>query len=230
MDTLANYSGSLETEYDNARQYVAFQQVYDLVFRARNARLSSVAYVLDFYDWLRAGIAYNTRGFENPTRKIAYFAKIYGILMDAREQGATLEPHKNLFSQALSYYYADILDIYQDHVKAKHALAALRNSKAKAKSKVVPEFGNLLVLPSFDLVPELRGDEGVPPLFPTRKFPWNGYQCKNVNRFRSIVTSAYVNSETNPGLFSCMSLLYDYGVCHVERGVLLEVTLWNEKD
>ena len=38
---------------------VSFRQYYDLVFRARNARLGSACLQLDFFDWIKAGIAFN---------------------------------------------------------------------------------------------------------------------------------------------------------------------------
>ena len=61
---------------------VNHKQVYDLVFRARNVRLSAALYVLDFLDWIKAGVAFNTRGFENPSRKIAYFAELYSVVQE----------------------------------------------------------------------------------------------------------------------------------------------------
>lgn len=200
---------------------VGFKQVYDLVFRAKNARLSSVAYVLDFYDWLKAGIAFNTRGFEISTRKISYFVNLYEILMDSRKNGIShLQDERVMFSTALSYYYADIFEIYQDHVRSKHSEATQRNRSLRGNTRARPEFGNLIVLPAFDCVPELRE------VFPTRTFEWDKYECKDPVKFNNVVASTYVKPDT--GLFSCMSMMYDYGIGRVESGVLLEVSLWDE--
>lgn len=205
----------------SAVERVGFKQVYDLVFRAKNARLSSVAYVLDFYDWLKAGIAFNTRGFELSTRKISYFVKLYEILVTRRSEGIErLQDERMLFATALSYYYADIFEVYQDHVKSKHIEAAQKNRNSRTNSRVRPEFGNLLVLPAFDCAPELRE------VFPIRTFEWDKYQCKDPAKFSNVVASTYVKPGT--GLFSCMSMMYDYGIGHVEDGVLLEVSLWDE--
>lgn len=202
---------------------VGFKQVYDLVFRAKNARLSSVAYVLDFYDWLKAGIAFNTRGFEVSTRKISYFVKLYEVLTESRANGVeVLQKEQVMFATALSYYYADIFEIYQDHVKSKHSEAAQRNRNSRSNSRIRPEFGNLLVLPAFDCVPELRE------VFPVHTFEWDKYQCKDPAKFSSVVASTYVKPGT--GLFSCMSMMFDYGIGHVEDGVLLEVSLWDENN
>ena len=204
-------------------EHVGFKQVYDLVFRARNARLKSVAYVLDFYDWMKAGLAFNTRGFELNTRKISYFAGLYEIAQRAREEGSSIiADNKSLFEIALAYYYADIFEVYQDHVRSKHSEAAIRNRDSSgASSRVRPEFGNLLVLPAFDGVPELRE------VFDTVEVGWNTYECKDSSKFINAVASTYVKKGT--GLFSCMSLMYDYGYGIENPGVLLEVKLWDKE-
>ena len=201
---------------------VCFKQVYDLVFRARNARLKTVAYVLDFYEWMKAGIAFNTRGFELSTRKISYFASLYSMIERAKTEGVEiLEQNRSMLETALQYYYADIFEVYQDHIKAKHSEASFKNQKARNRSGVVqPEFGNLLILPAFDRVPELRE------VFITREVGWNNYQCVDRDRFSYAVASAYVK-EDSP-LYHCMSLMYDYGHGLVDAGELLEVTLWDK--
>lgn len=202
-------------------EYVGFKQVYDLVFRAKNARLGSIAYVLDFYDWMKAGIAFNTRGYELSTRKISYFANLYNVLERARTEGVeVIQEERQLFETALTFYYADIFEVYQDHVRSKHSEAVLRNRESRSRVKARPEFGNLLVLPAFDCVPELKE------VFATKSIVWDKYECLDPVKFANVVASAYVQPGT--GLYSCMSLMYDYGVSGIERGTLLEVALWNE--
>lgn len=192
---------------------VSFKQVYDLVFRARNSKLNSTAYVLDFRDWLKAGIAFNTRGFEISTRKISYFAKLYSIIQESKSQGVgVLNRNRVLLEQALMFYYEDIYDIYQDHLKAKQLEASQRRIKS------IPDFGEVLILPCFDEAPELRQ------IFETRTYAWDGYVCKNLDDFMEDVPTLYL-SQNSPS-FKCMSMMYDYGRNCIERGVLLEVELW----
>ena len=196
-------------------EQVSFKQVYDLVFRARNAKLNAVAYVLDFKDWVKAGVAYNTRGYDISTRKISFFAELYMILEKAAQSGPdVIEPVRGMFTEALIYYYEDIYSIYQDHLKSKQADVVDRRSKA------VPDFGELLVLPSFDLVPVLNQ------VFETRTFGCETYDCKHLDAFLDNVNTAYLKEGSS--LFRCMSLMYDYGVACEEKGVLLEVTLWDK--
>lgn len=194
---------------------VSFKQVYDLVFRARNSRLNSTAYSLDFIDWVKAGVAFNTRGFELSSRKISYFAKLYNIIVEDAGAGISrFEKEKHLFEDALIYYYEDIYEIYQDHLESKQ-------SEARQKAvKVVPDLGELLILPRFDGVPELRE------IFKTQIVGYNSYECRSLEAFRENARSAYLKEDT--ALFRCMSLLYDYGCGRIDRGVLLEVELWND--
>lgn len=194
--------------------HVSFKQVYDLVFRARSSKLNSVAYVLDFYDWIKAGVAFNTRGYVLSTRKISYFAKLYEIVCAAHAEGSDVfQNNKSLLEEALIYYYEDIYEIYQDHLKSKHSEARQRQSHS------IPDFGELLILPCFDSVPELHS------VFKTEEYPWNGYKCVLRDAFIESVNSAYLNEETS--LFKCMSMMYDYGKGCIKRGILLEVKLWD---
>ena len=196
-------------------QSVSYKQVYDLVFRARNARLNATAYVLPFEEWVKAGVAYNTRGFELMTRKISMFGELYNIMEEARNNGADSVRHRILFlEEALGLYYADIFNIYQDHLRSKHDDAKLRSVKT------IPGFGDLLVLPSFDGVPELKE------LFPCKSVNWMEYQCQRVSGFLESINSSYLKPDS--GLYHCMALMYDYGMCRVESGVLLEVILWDK--
>lgn len=195
--------------------HVGFKQVYDLVFRARNSQLNSTAFVLDFKDWVKAGVAFNTRGFEISTRKISYFAKLYLLLKQAEEEGSeVLKPYVNMLSEALVFYYEDIFEIYQDHLKSKHAEA--RNSQSKS----IPDLGELLILPCFDNSNILTG------VFETKSYRWDEYECQNPDNFLLTVKSAYLKSKSS--MFKCMSMMYDYGRIGINKGTLLEVTLWDD--
>lgn len=195
---------------------VSYKQVYDLVFRARNSKLNSTAYVLDIRDWIKAGVAFNTRGFKLSTRKISYFAKLYDVLQRSKVEGVeVLQKNKLLLEQALTFYYEDIYEIYQDHLKSKHMEASQRRVRA------IPDFGQLLVLPCFDEMPELKQ------VFETREFPWDGYECQRRADFIEDVPTMYLDPESP--LFKCMSMMYDYGRGCIERGVLLEVKLWDSQ-
>lgn len=188
---------------------VNHKQVYDLVFRARNVRLSAALYVLDFLDWIKAGVAFNTRGFENPSRKIAYFAELYSVVQEMR-------PAKEFLSEALTKYYEDIFEIYQDHLRAKQAAA--RQDIVKA----VPKFEDLFVVPCFDSVPFMFD------LFETRTVHCRDYKCVKASALASAIASANVRSDSP--LYKCMAVLYDYGTGCVEQGKLLEVDCGFECD
>lgn len=194
-------------------QYVSHKQVYDLVFRARNAKLNSAAYALEFLDWVKAGVAFNTRGCEVPSRKIAYFAKLYRALESLKERGLPFfEKNRGLFEEALCFYYEDIFDIYRDHLKAKQAEAG-----AKTKKRL-PDFEDLYILPSFELTPEFAD------CLEKEVIPWDEYNC--INSAKVLEQAGTVYLDIQGGLFRCMSLMHDYGIARCKTGVLLEVSLW----
>ena len=193
---------------------VSFKQVYDLVFRSRNARLNSTAYVLSFENWLKAGIAFNTRGFELSTRKISYFAMLYSILQESKTLGPSrIKEEESLFREALRRYYEDIFDIYQDHLSSK------QEEVSRKKQKAVPNFGELLILPSFDDAKVLYD------VFKAERYSWDSYECMDSDAFLEAANSAYLTEGS--GIFRCMSLMFDYGLGKGEQGVLLEVDLWD---
>lgn len=195
---------------------MSFKQVYDLVFRARNAKLNSTAYVLEYRSWVKAGIAFNTRGFQLSTRKISYFARLYEVVEKAKLEGPKiLQDNRPLLEQSLLYYYEDIYDIYQDHLRSKHLEAVQRRNHS------LPDFGEVLILPCFDDTPELGQ------IFDVESFFWNQYDCKNREEFVEDLPTVYLDPESS--LFKCASLMYDYGKRCVSRGVLLEVKLWDSQ-
>ena len=195
---------------------VMYKQVYDLCFRARNAKLQARVYVLDFVDWVKAGVAFNTRGYDLSTRKISSFARIYNLLVATEAEGSfVIAENRYLFEDALIYYYEDIYAIYQDHLRSK-------NSEAIQRMKNRPDFGDLIVLPSFDDVPFLYD------VFERRKINCMEYECRNRSEFIETLDTAYLDSNT--ALFKCMSMMYDFGCRASERGILLEVDCGTGED
>lgn len=205
--------------------YVNFHQVYDLVFRARNNKLKAAAYTLTFSEWVKAGVAYNTRGIELYSRRISYFCYLYKLIMVAHgrmsdEDGyilnhdeglELLRNHHSSLESALQMYYEDICNVYIDHLNAKKFASSLSNKKKEA------DFEYLVVLPSFDGVPLLQE------LFETKTFAWDTYEpefpVELDNRLDSIEAHDTV-------LYRTMALSFDYGFKKKETGVLLEVTIW----
>lgn len=194
---------------------MSHQQVYDLVFRARNAKLGVSCYELSFLDWIKAGVAFNTRGCELSTRKIAMFAELYHILEGCVVNGAdALVPRKGMFSTALLYYYEDIYAIYQDHLASKQLEVRTKDLRS------APNFGDLVVLPSFKNLPWLSE------VFETRRENVQDYRCKNERAFLNDVNSPYLDHDSILG--KNMAIMYDYGLGRCGYGVLLEVEQWDE--
>lgn len=196
---------------------VAHKQYYDLVFRAKNARLRSAAYSLDYLDWLKAGVAFNTRGIDTASRKIDYFAQLYRVIARYNEEGPEVI-ERNLEDLASSFpiFYEDIFEIYQYHLESKQ-----REVKYSRTSKALT-LEELFVVPTFERVPFLRD------YFTTETRPWLGYQSEVEEKFLLTVNSPYLDSSS--GLYSCMSLLFDYGTYRSGKGVLLEIDLRSPVD
>ena len=206
--------------------YIMYKQVYDLVFRARNAKLNSAAYTLEFGEWVRAGIAYNTRGYDLPTRKIAFFASIYEVMIQCQncteeEATAVVVSNSRLLSEAIHYYYEDILDVYQDHLRSVHYTHLVKKAQfqRERRSRVVPDFGNLIVLPSFDDFPALKS------VFPTEVVDADTYECRDPSGFLNIIASTLVKKDSC--LYRCASLVYDFSITDVKNIMLAEVKLWD---
>ena len=198
-------------------QVVSYHQVYDLVFRARNARLSAAAYTVDFMEWVRAGIAFNTRGLDSYSRRISYFCDLYKVIARAHtlpyEQGLEfLRTKKFYLEEALYMYYEDLCWVYFDHLSAKVRVAAMSDKVKTA------DFEDLFVLPCFDSVPLFKD------LFETRQVRWDSYTTSNTAKLDMRLDTVQLSRDS--ALYRCMSLVFDYGFQRKESGVLLEVILW----
>lgn len=194
------------------KEKVSYKQVYDLVFRARNARLEPMVFTLEFTEWVKAGIAFNTRGFELPSRKISAFVEVYeAIQMCSFEDVEISTQSKNLFEQYLRYFYEDIFDIYQNYLKSTQSQMRLKGSKG------IPVFADVFILPTYEGFPALKK------MFPTSVESADTYKCINYQSFLHTINSIYLKPNTR--LFNCMAMLYDYGSCKEKCGSLLEVSL-----
>lgn len=208
---------------------VSYKQVYDLVFKSRNAKLNSVAYTLDYLDWVKAGIAFNTRGFQVESRKISAFVDLYRSVQALESEiakggdgdKAVIEMHKKILGESLPSFYQDIFEIYQDHLASKAEVAGTQ--RAARGTEAAPDFGQLIILPSFDDVPFFRD------LFDCVHTTWDGYESPSASIFDAKVkASIYLNRNQYPGIYSCMLLMYDYSRLSHGTNTLLEVQLWEQ--
>lgn len=183
---------------------VEFQYVSDLYFRVRHARLESEVYRLEFIDWVKAGIAYNVRGITEPSRRVAYFAELYGTL-GTQNLAKRVEDIRT----AVKKYYEDLFQIYQDHLLAQLQIA----HKLSKNSGTEPD--NLILVPSFKKTPEVTN------ILPHEEVALLHYSCKNLDELKRRMSTLYA-VEGSP-LFCCMALMFDYGVKGVGDGVILEV-------
>lgn len=184
---------------------VYYPFVYDLHYRVKHACLGNEIFRIDFVDWIKAGVAYNTRGLQNPKRKVAYFAELYRIILnrsDISSQSAALQT-------AVTRFYEDLFQLYQDHL-----VAQLKHSGKRAKSGNT-EPDNLILLPSFEQIPELMS------VLEQEQITLLEYDCKNLVEFKQAMATIYAVQGTP--IFRCMSLMYDYGICKCGNGVILEV-------
>lgn len=192
---------------------VSYKQVYDLVFRARNARLDPATYSLDYLDWVRAGIGHNTRGSELESRKVSVFVKLLNIIKKVKSDFTNLMTEEvETLGSSFPMFYEDLYAIYQDFIASVQRMTKLSGKRQ------APEFGELLVLPSFDLVPELSN------IFTVVTEHVEEYTCRYEDLFLENVNSIYLRADTS--LYKSMAMMYDYGVRKCGSGVLLEVLQW----
>lgn len=183
---------------------VGYQYVYDLYYRVRHARLESEIYRMEFLDWIKAGIAYNTLGVNEPSRKVSYFVKLYKILETGVQNASSRE-----LRTAVMRFYEDLFQLYQDHL-----LAQLQIAHKRGKSTST-EPSNLILLPSFAKTPELYD------VLPSEDVVLKEYEGHNIEELRRRMSTVYA-VQGSP-LFRCMSLLFDYGVRGEGDGTLLGV-------
>lgn len=169
---------------------VGYKYVYDLYYRTRHAILKNEVYSVDFYDWVRAGIAFNVLGRSEPGRKVSYFCSIY----DALEKGITAR-NAGLIRGGVIAYYEDMFKLYQNHLTAQ-----LKSSRDKKNGGSL-EPKNLVLLPSF------VGTPGIKEVLPEQEVSIQDYGCKHLAELRDVIATVYAREDSL--LFRCISLYYD---------------------
>ena len=86
---------------------VNYHLYYDLVFRTKYNFLVPCVYVIDFFDYVKAGICYNTRGYEMSSRKIDFFVEVYNDLQSNKCTPTVI--------RGLQYFYEDIFNLYSNY-------------------------------------------------------------------------------------------------------------------
>lgn len=181
---------------------VEFPYIYDLFYRVRNASLEDGVYMIEFKDWVDAGIAYNVYEGKNPARKISYFAELRKLIVAEQYDTA-----KAKFGLAIVRFYEDLFQMYQDHL-----LSQLKAAASDGRSTTPQE---LVIIPSF------TETVGLQELFDTLKISLESYIPQHIVELRSHLSSIY--AEDDSLLFRGAGLYFDYGIKHQGDGILLEV-------
>lgn len=183
---------------------VEFQHLYDLCYRVRHAKLANTVYRIDFYEWVKAGVAYNIRGTKDPKRKISYFAHLYELISAMRCEITDEE-----LRTAVCLYYEDFFQLYQEHLTAQLKIAQKRVNRTSL------EPSDLVLLPTFDSVPVVRSR------LETVSLEFQQYECKHLVELQQKMATIYASEASS--VFKCMAVYYDYGVRREGGGVILEV-------
>lgn len=184
---------------------VSYAHVYDLYFRVRNVKREHVAYRVEFIDWVKAGVAFNARGIEVSTRKIAYFGDLYEKLVSTEDYSTIIDDLR----VAVTRYYEDLYLLYQDH------LAGVLNSAGKKGKAARHLCENFVLLPSFRELPRIRD------VLPTKKIVLNDYTPVHNEQMRIDMVHLFVDPEAD--LYKCMAMYYDHSIKSDGNVVLLEV-------
>lgn len=178
----------------------------DFYYRINKAILKSEVYRLDFVDWVKAGIAFNTRSDKEPSRKILNFVNIYDAVYSGSSNASTLSILRN----AVMSYYEDIFQLYQCHL-----LAQLKIEYKRSKGTVI-EPRNLVILPCFELCKDRLN------FLSKLQVDMQKYESKYTNELMSTLSTIYVKSGSDT--YRYMSLYFDYGCKREGNGILLEVS------
>lgn len=175
---------------------VGFPYLYDLYYRVRNGRLVNTFYRVDFLDWVKAGVAFNTRGLDTPKRSIAYFGEVYDALKNLDAENVPL------LERALISFYDDLFLLYQDYLSTQQDNAKLRGQ-------------DFVLFPSFKQIPELTE------YFEVLTVGLASYEGKNLFAVKQRIPTIYVDE--NSLMFKGMLLLHDYSNDMTPPIPLLEV-------
>lgn len=91
--------------------------------------------MIDFLDYVMAGIAFNSRSYELSSRKISFFAQVYEDLLEAK--------NTDVVNTAIKYFYEDIFDLYQKYLKS-------------FKAEELKEENIVVILPSWEKTSYLK--------------------------------------------------------------------------
>lgn len=119
---------------------VGFGHYYSLMYMAKNNLLQSCDYVVDFREWVKAGVAYNTRAGESESRKVSSFAKLYKYLEERQDSAST-----RTVASALRMFYNDLFDLYEKYAEST-LLPELR--RGRRKSPELP--ADMTITPAFE--------------------------------------------------------------------------------
>lgn len=184
---------------------VSYNHMYDLYFRTRNVKLEHVAYRVEFMEWVKAGVAFNARGIEVSTRKIAYFGQLYELLASTTDYHDIYEDLRI----AVTRYYEDLFLLYQDH------LAGVLSSAGKKGKAAKHLCTNFVLLPSFAETPRILD------VFPKKVIDLNSYVPAHEEALRADMVQLFV--EPTSELYKCMAMYYDHSLKSDGDTVLLEV-------
>lgn len=117
---------------------VLFPTYYDLTMKAYRGELLPGVYRIDFLEYVKAGVAFNTRG-RDGEHTIDFYAKLLYALEGEVEEEATL------LNAGLKLFYNDLIYLYSRLVTAKY----------KQVGDVSKTAGEVKLVSSFEKVPRL---------------------------------------------------------------------------
>ena len=124
--------------------------------------------MIDFLDYIMAGIAFNTRNFELPSRKISFYAQVYADLVEAK--------NTEIVEKAIKYFYEDIFDIYQKYLKS-------------FKTEEIKEEDTVILLPLWEKTPFLKEHYKQTTVGPTTDDSLLNDLILNLSNYRSVLNN-----------------------------------------
>lgn len=128
------------------RVYVPCNFYYSLVYNAHYNLLENYIYEVDFLEYIKAGIAYNTRASENSSRKVSDFVNIYRIL-----QSGDIENNITIIRKFMHYFYEDLLVLYEKHIKASFDYDLIRGRKREHEKNITYP----VIVPVYKSIPSI---------------------------------------------------------------------------
>lgn len=181
---------------------VTYPYVYDLYYRVRHARLENTVYRIDFWDWVKAGVAFNIRG-QDPSRKIAYFVELHEQI-----QSGDFMRYRYALQLAAQRFYEDLFLLYQDHLVAQLKIA-------QRQDQITLDPDELILLPSFDSTP------GISDVLDVVHVEAMRYKSLHLDELQHKMATIYATEGS--AVFQFMALYFDYGIKTTDPGVILEV-------